>query len=330
MKKAQKKALVIGAGVIGLTTAVRLAEHGYKTEIWTKEPPEETTSATAAAFWEPFLVKPEDKAAEWGKVSFEEFRKLSEEYGEACGVEPRTLFSVFTHAPEIPAWSKVLPSFRSVGHAELSKEFEGTMPEKYTHGFIFSAWMVEMPKYLPFLSRRFEEHGKLTKRVVQHIDEALEEYSLVINCSALGSRDIGGIEDTTVFPVAGQVAQIGRTIEKSILFDTEQCTYIVARGKNVILGGTAREHVYDRTPKSDISKDIVRRCSAFFKHLSEADIQLEMTGLRPAREAVRLEREMRGPGKFIIHNYGHGGGGVTLSWGCAQNVVELADEVTTR
>ena len=56
-----------------------------------------------------------------------------------------------------------------------------------------------------------------------------------------------------------------------------------------------------------------------------AEIIEDIVGLRPGRTEVRLEKELIS-GKTVIHNYGHGGSGVTLSWGCAEEVVEIANE----
>src|SRR5262249_58896813 len=46
-------------------------------------------------------------------------------------------------------------------------------------------------------------------------------------------------------------------------------------------------------------------------------------GLRPFRAAgFRVERQALGA-KTLVHNYGHGGGGITLSWGTAKLAVDL-------
>jgi D-amino-acid oxidase len=42
------------------------------------------------------------------------------------------------------------------------------------------------------------------------------------------------------------------------------------------------------------------------------------------RPSVRLELEERPGGRAVIHDYGHGGSGYTLSWGCAEEVAALA------
>lgn len=51
-----------------------------------------------------------------------------------------------------------------------------------------------------------------------------------------------------------------------------------------------------------------------------------LAGLRPARPEVRLEAEPATATRpRVIHDYGHGGSGITLSWGCADDVADLAD-----
>jgi len=207
---------------------------------------------------------------------------------------------------------------------QLQEAFEGEMPDDFLHGFSFLTWMVEMPKYLEYLRQTFAGYGNITLRNVRSLDEAFADHDLVVNCSALGSRDIAGIEDKSVYPVAGQIVQIPRTIERTILFDTESVTYIVPRGDNTILGSTAQKNLYDRTPVAETTDDIVKRCRAFFPNVANKEIQEEKVGLRPARSVVRLEAEDMPGGKRLIHNYGHGGAGVTLSWGCANDVVALA------
>jgi len=52
-------------------------------------------------------------------------------------------------------------------------------------------------------------------------------------------------------------------------------------------------------------------------------------GLRPSRKEVRLEIESLSSGRWAIHNYGHGGAGVTLSWGCADEVTRIVSSKMT-
>lgn len=67
---------------------------------------------------------------------------------------------------------------------------------------------------------------------------------------------------------------------------------------------------------------ILQRCRRIQPRLAEAAVIETITGLRPDRPSVRVEAEPIGRA-LCIHNYGHGGDGVTLSWGCAREVVNL-------
>ncbi len=76
---------------------------------------------------------------------------------------------------------------------------------------------------------------------------------------------------------------------------------------------------------------ILSRCARLapdFPAIVAEDILSVYCGLRPARSTVRVEGEWVAPDQLLIHNYGHGGAGITLSWGCAAEVVELAARMT--
>jgi D-amino-acid oxidase len=101
-------------------------------------------------------------------------------------------------------------------------------------------------------------------------------------------------------------------------------TYIVPRGEDCILGGTAEDGEWDTTPDPTVGEGILRRCAELEPRLLGAQVLEHRVGLRPGRPAIRLEAEHFRDGTRVIHCYGHGGSGVTLSWGCADEVAELA------
>lgn len=64
--------------------------------------------------------------------------------------------------------------------------------------------------------------------------------------------------------------------------------------------------------------------------IKSAEIIKHQVGLRPARDRVRLELEIKGNeknGPRIVHNYGHGGAGITLSVGCAEEAADLVGSI---
>jgi len=92
-----------------------------------------------------------------------------------------------------------------------------------------------------------------------------------------------------------------------------------------VLGGSAQEGREDLEPDPDESAAILARCRALEPALANAQLLSVGVGLRPWRPSVRVEREALGRA-WLIHDYGHGGAGVTLSWGCAEEVARLAVE----
>ena len=144
----------------------------------------------------------------------------------------------------------------------------------------------------------------------------------VINTTGLGARELVG--DARVFAVRGQVVHCERRGVDRVMIDEqgEDITYIVPRSRDVVLGGVADEHVERLEVDEAQTGAIVARCVALEPRLRQAEILSVAVGLRPCRDLVRVEREEI-QGTPVIHNYGHGGSGVTLSWGCAAEVLEL-------
>jgi D-amino-acid oxidase len=100
-------------------------------------------------------------------------------------------------------------------------------------------------------------------------------------------------------------------------------TYVVPRADHVVVGGTDGADDWSRTPSPEIATEILHRATRLVPELAEATVVGHRVGLRPVRPAVRLEREGR-----VIHCYGQGGAGVTLSWGCAEEVRELVAQLS--
>jgi D-amino-acid oxidase len=101
--------------------------------------------------------------------------------------------------------------------------------------------------------------------------------------------------------------------------DAETPAYVVPRSRDVVLGGTADAGEWSRTPDAATAEAIVASAAEIEPRLAGARVLRHKVGLRPGRPTVRLEREAE-----VIHCYGHGGCGVTVSWGCADDVVDLA------
>lgn len=308
-------ALVIGCGVSGLTCAVRLQEAGYHVAIHARELPPATTSNVAAALWYPYRCAPKEKVLLWSKATFDELMRRHAE--GVPGVVPTTFIELFDHDAPHPWWAEAVGGVERLGAEAL--------PPGYVVGYAATVPVVETPLYLPYLVKRFEAGGGvIVTRELRSLAEACAESALVINCAGLGARELAG--DQEVFPIRGQVVRVSNPGVRRALTDDEgprRVSYTIPRQTDVILGGTALPNVWDTTPDAATTETILRRCRALEPALATADVLEVRVGLRPGRSAVRLECERVGA-SVVIHNYGHGGAGFTLAWGCADDVRRLA------
>jgi D-amino-acid oxidase len=306
--------IVIGSGVSGLTTAVQIAEAGLAVTIWTAEPPEETTSAAAGAIWGPYLVEPLDKVLDWSRRSLTEFIALADQ--PDTGVRMISGIEAARHPMERPAWADLVPDLRQ------SRD----LPEGFVDGYRFTVPVLDMPVYLAYLRRRFlSAGGSVELRAVQSLDEAAAAADTVVNCAGMGAHALAS--DAGLHPIRGQLLVVENPgIEEFFSEDTgvsaDLCC-IYPQGDVVVLGGTAESGVWDRQPDPRTAKHILSRCTAIAPILAGARVITHRVGLRPTRSAVRVEQDTGTAGTCLIHNYGHGGAGVTLSWGCAENVKEM-------
>ena len=94
-------------------------------------------------------------------------------------------------------------------------------------------------------------------------------------------------------------------------------------GRRVVLGGVAQPGDRSLAPDPVITEQILRRCISIVPGLAAAPVLGVEVGIRPGRPRVRLERVDIGS-RAVVHNYGHAGNGVMLSWGCADAATALA------
>lgn len=298
------RVIVVGAGVVGLSCAVRLLEAGHRVDVVARDLPLETTSAVAAALWYPYLALPRDRVTSWSRTSYAVFGALAGTE-PASGVRMVLGTEVFATAQADPWWADAVPGL----------DRETSLPAGYADGWTFTTPVVEMPAYLPWLVGRVAElGGSLTRISLGALPEGAD---LVVNCSGLGARLLG--EDRSVEPVRGQVVYVEQVGLDRWWLDGDGPTYVVPRAHEIVVGGTSEEGEWSRTPDPEAAHEILERGSQLVPELRRARVLRHKVGLRPVRPAVRLERE-----GDVIHCYGHGGSGVTLSWGVAEEVVSLA------
>ena len=309
---------VVGAGVSGLTCGVRLLEEGARVTIVAREPPDRTTSAVAGAVWFPYRVRPNERTGPWGRAGYERFERLAADDGapvtmvELTALYPEPL-------PDEPWWLTAVPD----DAVRVARPDE--LPDGYGDGRVVRVPCIEAPAYLDWLHRRFSSlGGALEVRELASLAEP--DADVLVNCSGAYAGRLTG--DPDIGPVRGQVAYV-RTRERLRFMVDETgpnaLAYVLPRPDVVVLGGTAEEDDWELEPRRDTTRSILERTRALEPRLADADLAGAAVGLRPARPEVRLEPDTLPDGRLLVHDYGHGGSGYTLSWGCADEVARILE-----
>jgi len=304
--------IVIGSGVIGLSAARALQLAGYEVHIVTRDLPEETTSIAAGAMWSASDL--EGRSRDWAIATLKHFLPLAKE--AHSGVTLQRMREVYAKKVPDPWYRERLPFFQRLFKHELRGALTG--------GYLMDVPMIAPPIYLRRLHDQFlAAGGTFEERTIETLDEVANEAPLLVNCTGVGARAIAS--DATVYPIRGQTMLLDASGIRVGYMDHDAIDHIFPRADGVLIGGVKVKGDWNRQADPTISADIMRRCSAIEKRLANAKVLREFVGLRPGRAEVRLELERLANGGAVIHNYGHGSVGYTLSWGCAEDVVALVE-----
>jgi D-amino-acid oxidase len=318
---------IIGAGVSGLTCGVLFAERGCRTAIFAKEAGQQTTSGAAAAVWFPYDVEPAERVIPLALETYQALLDLARfpESGVSI-IESRQFLR--TGKVQIPDWAIPL------GAQRLSSVATGLWSVRdraqrggysFASGFSLLVPLMDTTIYLDYLANRFRKAGGEINANVrfEKLEDVDANFELAINCAGIGAREL--VPDVDLEPHRGQVA-IMPTIEGlscAIVCDDAPLMYAIPRTNDCVFGGT-NDLSDNLAPDPATTVQIVAECCHLL-NIDEPRVIAERVGLRPFRKSgVRLERDRLRDGRTVIHNYGHGGAGFTLSWGCAREVLDLA------
>ncbi|KAE9396463.1 nucleotide-binding domain-containing protein [Gymnopus androsaceus JB14] len=357
----KKEIIVVGAGVIGLTTAIKIQEEKgseYHVTIIAETFPTDPRTIKYTSFWagaNNLVTRTDDlNLRRMERETFDVVWAMSEPgsgIAEGCFLRC-TDYTYFTEENSIP-WTRsircsFMPDFRELSADEL---IPGAV-----QGFTFTTVTFDIPRYLPYLLARFTASGgSIIHGNIGHIQQVLEagtglfdssnslrEFSspdAVILCVGLGARFLGGIEDKDDMPMIMDVKD-------------GLPPYIIPRkGGDVILGGTFHPNDWFPKPRPEITERILTGALKLHPALAPPEIRAvrEPTvddlrplivdvgvGFRPYRHGgVRVGVEwmestsgfLKEKGKKVpvVFNYGHGGNGYQSSWGSATIALEYLE-----
>jgi D-amino-acid oxidase len=342
-----RSAAIMGAGVSGLTCGVVFAERGHRTAIFAKEIGQRTTSGAAAALWFPYDVEPANKVIPWALETFRTLIDLARNSNSGVSMIELRQFSR-TEEIRIPDWAIPLGA-RRLSSCVMSSEVEnGAAADTATwmgrpkaersgserikslafkSGFSLPVPLMDTTVYLDYLVNRFlSSGGAIIENVrLENLEDVDPKFDLVINCVGIGARELVG--DTDLQPHRGQVAIVPRIkdLPYAVVCDDAPLMYAIPRRNDCVFGGT-NDLSDDLAVDSATTARIVAEGSRALK-IEKPNVLAERVGLRPFRKSgVRVERAHLRDGRTVVHNYGHGGAGFTLSWGCAENVFSYASK----
>ncbi|MGC2353063.1 MAG: FAD-dependent oxidoreductase [Candidatus Udaeobacter sp.] len=317
---------IIGAGVSGLTCGVVFAERGYRTAIFAKETGQQTTSGAAAAVWFPYDAQPAETVIPWALTTYGALVELGRDPSAGVSMIDLHQFSR-TGEIQIPDWAIPLGASSVATGLWPVQDRAQRGGYNFKGSYAITVPLIDTTIYLDYLANRFvSAGGAITANVrFEKIEDVDRKFDLVINCAGIGARDL--VQDVDLQPHRGQVAIVPKidNLLCAIVCDDPPLMYAIPRANDCVFGGT-NEISDDLDVDLKSTTRILDECSRVL-NIDKPHVLAERVGLRPFRKSgVRVERDCLSDGRTVIHNYGHGGAGFTLSWGCAENVARLVQQ----
>ncbi|OLN82886.1 D-amino-acid oxidase 2, partial [Colletotrichum chlorophyti] len=335
------------AGVIGLSTAVRLQEDGHKVAIVARDFPSPFEAIDARALinytsqwggahnrWVPPTNDVEERDHAMALRTYQHMELLSQKNPEA-GI---------TFMPGIEYLEEIAPQYKSLT-VEKAKSLglvgfrlldPSEFPDnKVKWGCEYPTWCVNPMVYCSFLLRKFSWNGgqvfrrEISDPLEAFVTKGLTGVKTVINCSGFG------FGDKNSFITRGQTCAVANFSPATVTRQNADGSWTFCVPRNfdggTIIGGTKEPDNWDSEPSLEMREKLLKDFAATYPSIlgetGEYHILKDVVGRRPTRRGgMRLEREDLGNDRIIVHAYGCGGRGFELSWGVAERVVELLGE----
>lgn len=326
--------VIVGAGVSGLYTAYTLLKDDPKREILILGeylPGDQSTNYTSPWAGGNFsgITASDPNSLAWDKYSFTHFAELYEDLGPDSGLEKRPVTEFYEFQPDprkIESLKTFATNFRVLEKSEL-------VDSDVVFGITYETWNFNCPKFLVrFAEKLTAKWGvKFERRKLTHLSQAWisSDVEGVFNCTGLGAKTLGGVDDTKMYPSRGQVVVVRAPHVNGnyMRWGKTAVTYIIPRPQSngsVVLGGFLQKDNWSGSTYREQSVDILQRTTKLRPELKGCEVIREAAGLRPSRYGgPRIEKELFGDGQYVVHNYGASGFGYQSGLGMARTAVDL-------
>ncbi|XP_022107139.1 D-aspartate oxidase-like isoform X3 [Acanthaster planci] len=328
------KVCVVGAGIIGLSTAYIIQDKipDVEVTIIADRFSPDTTGDGTGGLWMPYLAgnTPMELIQKWGKDTWDYLIKiLRSPEADAAGVSIHSGHIIYEKKPEQdPFWKDMVFHFKHCTQHELDALFPG-----YPCGVHVTMMFCLCLRYLPWLMERYKAiGGKTMKQTLSSLSEISDLYDVIVACPGVRARHL--LDDKEVYPIRGQIVTM-KSLWKNfcaLMGERSSDRHILPGAEYIHCGGTAQVNDWNEESDPEDAKRIIERCTKLVPSLKSAEVVGTWAGLRPGRSSVRLEKEdkmIAGKMKKVVYNYGHGGSGITLHWGCALDATELVRQSIT-
>ena len=269
---ADRRAAVLGCGVMGLSTARLLQARGWQVTIYAKDLPPHTTSDVAGGQWAPTSVFRSGSESPAFAAQLNEALRMSHEtfstlVGSTYGVSLREnyfLSQTPVRAQDyyyLDRWPELFPSI-----AELAPD-EHPFPVPYALRHL--SYLIEPAIYLPRLMQELRDAGgSIVVRDFANVSEVLAlSEPVIFNCTGLGAREL--FNDDALIPVRGQLVFMppDERVDYCTHGSGEGLLYMFPRADGLLLGGTFERGATHLEPDAETTARIVQEHARMFQQM---------------------------------------------------------------